>query len=108
MELKQNYSDRQLEKIVDEATIAMCACPAQVAGMISKLRQLFAYQENCIERGSSEVSAAVHERIAQATDAAHQLMEQCMQDILRIEGWDETTLAMPVGLRQLRDQSLLE
>lgn len=108
MELKQNYSDRQLEKIVDEATIAMCACPAQVAGMISKLRQLFAYQKNCGERGSSEVSEAVHERIALATSEAHQLMEQCMQDILRIEGWDETTLDMPAGLRQLRDQSLLE
>ena len=108
MELKQNYSDRQLEKIVDEATIAMCACPAQVAGMISKLRQLFTYQKNCGERGSSEVSEAVHERIALATSEAHLLMEQCMQDILLIEGWDETTLDMPAGLRQQRDQSLLE
>lgn len=108
MELKKNYSDRQLEKIVDEATIAMCACPAQVAGMISKLRQLFAYQQNCVERGSSEVSEEVHERIGQATSDAHRIMEQCMQDILRLEGWDETTLDMPAGLRQLRDQSMLE
>jgi hypothetical protein len=108
MELQQTYSDQQLAKVVDEALVYMCACPAQVAGMLSKLRQLFAYQQECAERGSSGVSDEVHERIAQATSEAHRIMEQCMQDILRIEGWDETTLAMPAGLRQLRDQSLLE
>jgi len=47
----------------------------------------------------SEVHLQVHQRIAEVTKQAHQLMEQCLDEILDLEGWDRATLEMPVGLR---------
>jgi len=108
VELEQTYSDDQLVRVIDEATIYMCACLAQIAEMTRKLRNLFAYQQNCLARDSSDINREVHDRIALAASEAHRLMEICMQEILHIEGWDPETLTMPVGLRQLRDQSINE
>ena len=51
---------------------------------------------------------SVHNRIAQATVAAHSIMEACMQDILKIEGWDPETLKMPDNLRDLLLREAME
>ena len=102
------YSAGQLEKVINEATIYICACPAQVAEMVSKLRHLHDYQQNCIARESTEINRDVHNRIAQATVEAHSIMEACMQDILKIEGWDPETLKMPDNLRELLLREAME
>lgn len=102
------YSAAQLEKIIDEATIYICACPAQVAKMVSKLRHLHDYQQNCLARESTELNREVHDRIAQATVEAHRIMETCMDDILRIEGWNPETLKMPDDLRELLVREAME
>jgi len=57
----------------------MCACPAQVA---------------------------THRRIAEAAVRAHAVLEEALDDVLRIEGRDEQSLTMPEGLRALRDSQL--
>ena len=106
--MKQVYSDGELGTVVEQATFYMCACPAQVADTVRKLRHLYAYQKNCIARGSNEINVEVHNRIAQATVEALDVMESCMQDILRIEGWNPVTLEMPEGLRALRDREAME
>ncbi|PKO88350.1 MAG: hypothetical protein CVU16_14150, partial [Betaproteobacteria bacterium HGW-Betaproteobacteria-10] len=49
---------------------------------------------------------AVHQTIAAATLEAHVLMENCMEKVLIMEGWDLVTLKMPEGLRRLRDDLL--
>jgi hypothetical protein len=41
----------------------------------------------------------VHQRIAEVTKQAHQLMEQCLDEILELERWDKSKLEMPEGLR---------
>jgi hypothetical protein len=102
------YSAKQLEKVINEATIYICACPAQVAETIRKLRQLYDYQQNCIARDSNDINEEVHNKIAQATVEAHRVMEACMEDILQIEGWDPKTLNMPAGLRAVRDREAME
>jgi hypothetical protein len=104
MKMAQVYSSDQLETIIDQATIYLCACPAQVADAMRKLRYLFDYQKGCVARDSSDINREVHERIASATAEAHRIMETCMGDILRLEGWDPVTLKMPAGLRQLLDR----
>ncbi len=104
MPLQKRYSDRQLETIVDEATIYMCACPAQVAVQLRQLRELYRYQANCaIEPGNDQ---AVHQEIAASAVAAHSVMEDCMDKILAMEGWDPVTLKMPEGLRRKRNEIL--
>ncbi|HQT30423.1 MAG TPA: hypothetical protein PLE48_00885 [Thiobacillus sp.] len=100
--LPVRHSEKQLQRITDEAMIYMCACPAQVANQLLSLRELYSYQQTCINDGPLNIQ--VHARIAEATRKAHAVLEQCLDKILDLEGWDRTTLTMPESLRQLRDQ----
>lgn len=93
-----HFTDAQVEQIIEEGMIYMCACPAQVAQSIMVLRQLNNYQQTCLNEVSND--QRVHLRIAQAAMAAHALMEECMEDVLRIEKWDRETLKMPECLRR--------
>jgi 5-deoxy-D-glucuronate isomerase len=104
--LTTRFSTEQIQKIKSEGMVYVyvCACPAQVADQISKLRNLYAYQQQCLNSGTDQ--RTVHERIAEATREAHALMEQCLADVLALEGWDPETLEMPPGLRQKRDRQL--
>lgn len=101
-ELPLRYSNAQLHHITDEAMIYMCACPAQVARQIFSLRELYAYQSKCVSSGA--LMKTVHEQIGESTALAHAELERCLDAVLDQEGWDKTTLTMPAGLRQLRDQ----
>ena len=103
-ELTTIYNKQQLERILEEALIYMCACPAQVAEELLHLRKLFAYQQNCISKGA--LMADVHHRISDSARKAHAEMEQCLGDVLQMEGWNTQTFAMPAGLRQVRQQSM--
>ncbi len=104
MLLQKRYTDQQLEKIVEEATIYMCACPAQVAAQLRQLRELYRYQSSCALEPGNEQS--VHREIATSTITAHALMEDCLEKVLRLEGWDPVSLKMPDGLRSKRDTIL--
>jgi hypothetical protein len=106
MDIQQRFSDGELEQIIEEATIYMCACPGQVAVQLRTLRELYRYQNRC--ESSPENDPEVHRVIAAATLQAHGVMEACMARVLAIEGWDRQTLKMPEGLRRRRDQLLSE
>lgn len=104
MHLPKRFSDQELEQIVEEATIYMCACPGQVAVQLRALRELHRYQSKCeIEPGNDQ---EVHRTIGEATMRAHALMEDCMEQVLAIEGWDRSTLKMPEGLRRKRSEMI--
>lgn len=108
--LDNKFTALQLALINNQAALYTCACPLQVSLQITNLRKLFDYQKMCIEEyqkagldtaplGSREMQ--VRRRIAEVTKQAHQLMEQCLDDILDMEGWDRTTLEMPTtGMRK--------
>lgn len=102
MELNPRFSKDQLEKIIEEAAIYMCACPAQVAVQINHLRELIRYQTKCIQEANA--NSVVHQAIGQAGIDAHAIMEACLDKVLTLEGWDRETLKMPEGLRQRRDE----
>ena len=104
MELTKRFSEAELEKIIDEAFLYMCACQAQVAAELRRLRKLISYQRNCEK--TSQVGAEVHQVIANAASEAHALLESCLDQVLTIEGWDRKTLTMPPGLRVIRDASI--
>ena len=104
MQLEMRFSNEELVKIIDAATIYMCACPAQVGKAILDLRALFRYQAGCLNDG--DANAEVHQLIAATVAENHRQMESLIDQILTLEGWDRTTFEMPEGLRQLRDRSL--
>ena len=68
------------------------------------MRELYQYQLDCTTLRKEDLG--VHERIMQSLLVVHAEMEKCLDDVLVAEGWDKETLAMPEGLRQLRDDML--
>lgn len=96
--MKQKFNASQISKVIDQALMYQCACPAQVCKAIFELRELFDYQMNCANDSIND--AAVHNTIAAAAEASHQIMEECLEKILEIEGWDQTNFVMPESLKQ--------
>jgi hypothetical protein len=103
MNLDSKFSALQLSIINDQGILYQCACPVHVSLQINNLRKLFDYQKECMNVDISpedSLQMQVHRRIAEVTKQAHQLMEQCLEEVLDMEGWDKAKLEMPVGLRK--------
>lgn len=96
--MKEQFSPNQISKVIDQALVYQCACPAQVCRTIFELRELYEYQMNCANDTAND--RAVHSAIARTAEQAHELMENCLREILAIEGWDPQTLAMPDSLKK--------
>jgi hypothetical protein len=95
--MKKKFTNEVLTKILDQSVIYQCACPAQVCEHIYRQRALYDYQSNCLNL--TDTDRSVHERIAETIMAAHAAMEDCLEDILRLEGWNMTTIEMPESLK---------
>jgi hypothetical protein len=98
--MEQRFKEEDLLKICDQAAIYDCACPAQLSRQLIELRSLFAYQQRCGRETSLDI--AVHGKIAASVTQAHALLEQCLHEVLTLEGWSMTTLEMPEDLLKLR------
>jgi hypothetical protein len=98
MAYQERFSDADLEKIIEEGLIYMCACPAQVADTLRKARELYRYQINCLENPKND--SLVHSTIAETAITTHAQLEDCLEKILEIEKWDRSTLQMPPNLRK--------
>jgi hypothetical protein len=96
--LKTVFSADQLIKILEQAAIHDCACPAQICKEIRSLRSLYDYQAHCLNL--TETDKKVHESIALSVSIAHAEMEHCLEDVLALEGWNRQTLEMPEGLQK--------
>ena len=96
--MKEQFEAAQIDKVIDQALVYQCACPAQVCKTIFELRELYEYQMNCANDTAND--RQVHETIAEATSYAHEIMEACLTKILEIEGWDMANLAMPENLKK--------
>jgi len=97
MVYKERFSDRELEKIISEGFIYMCACPAKVAEAVRSVRSLYRYQLACLQNPDND--DRVHQVIAAASIATHAQLQDCMDEVLVIEKWDRATLQMPADLR---------
>ena len=106
MDMPTVFDNSQLARIIEEAMIFQCVCPAQVAQHIFGLRELYRYQYSCSISRTEDFG--VHARIMESVLRTHVEMEQCLGDVLTAEGWDIATLTMPEGLRRLRDDLLAE
>lgn len=100
-ELSIAFSSDVLVTIMDEAFIYQCACPAQVAELITRVRKAYAYQENCLLSRPSDLG--VHHVIMKHLVSVHAELERCLDEVLTLENWDRSTFKMPDNLRALRD-----
>ncbi|MES2972717.1 MAG: hypothetical protein V4757_03875 [Pseudomonadota bacterium] len=96
--MKEQFNASQISKVIDQALIYQCACPAQVCKAIFELRELYDYQMNCANDTVNDVN--VHRTIAMATEKSHEIMEDCLRSILQIEGWDTTTFELPESMKK--------
>jgi len=96
--MKENFNAAQISKVIDQSLIYQCACPAQVCRAIFELRELYEYQMNCTNDSAND--ERVHSTIAMATEKAHAVMEECLSEILEIEGWDKVSFTMPEALKK--------
>lgn len=96
--MKEQFNPSQISKVIDQSLVYQCACPAQVCRAIFELRELHEYQMNCANDSVND--ERVHKTIAEATEQAHQLMEDCLKKILEIEGWNQVSLVMPESLKR--------
>jgi len=108
MSLKTKFSNAQLKRINLQSILYLCSCPSQVSLQIDSLRKLYDYQANCVERGGNELQQKVHERIAEAVLEAHKIMEDCLEDVLNLEGWDPVTMEMPANLRRMFEAEIFQ
>ncbi len=97
MVYEERFSDAELGQIIAEGLIYMCACPAQVADTIRKVRDLYRYQMNCLQNPDNDHT--VHRTIAETAVATHSQLQDCMDQVLVLEKWDRKTLQMPEFLR---------
>lgn len=102
--MKERFSASQVSKVIDQALVYQCACPAQVCRAIFELRELHEYQVNCASDSVND--EVVHSTIALATEKSHELLEDCLARILEIEGWDIATLNMPETLKKKAPKDL--
>ena len=105
MNLDNKFTALQLAIINEQAALYTCACPVHISLQIANLRKLFDYQKMCMSMDNATentVEMQVHQRIAEVTKQAHQLMEQCLDDILDMEGWDRKKLEMPTNATRKR------
>jgi hypothetical protein len=105
MKYEERYTDAELTKVVEQSMIYMCACPAQVADSVRKLRELYRYQVRCIANPDND--QLVHSQIAKSTIESHTIMQDCLDKIIELEAWDRSTLEMPVGLRERQLKEML-
>lgn len=106
MSLETKFSNAQLRRINLQSILYLCSCPSQVGVQIDSLRKLYDYQANCVERVGSDLQEKVHERIAEAIVAAHKIMEDCLEDVMNLEGWDPVTMEMPANLRAMFEEEI--
>jgi hypothetical protein len=102
--MKERFNPSQISRVIDQALVYQCACPAQVCRTIFELRELYEYQMNCANDTAND--QLVHNTIAAAAEKAHVLMEECLKQILEIEGWDTQNLVMPEALKKKPAKSL--
>lgn len=106
MSLETRFTNNQLRQINLQSILYLCSCPSQVGLQIDNLRKLHEYQAQCSDRERTDLQKKVHQRISEAAMAAHQIMEDCLQDVLDLEGWDPVTLQMPEGLRAMFEKEI--
>jgi hypothetical protein len=104
VELETTYSAEEIGRIIDQALVYQCACPAQVATTLLELRDLHDYQLKCED--TDDTNRRVHAQIAAAAAEAHARLERCLDEVLELEGWDRATLTMPASLRKRATKSL--
>ncbi len=102
---EERFTDAELDSVIEQGMIYMCACPAQVADGLRKLRELLRYQNRCLENPNND--HRVHKAITRSVIEAHEIMQRCLDEVVVLEKWDRATMQMPEDLRKRQMREIL-
>jgi hypothetical protein len=105
MNYSERFTDAELNFIMEQGMIYMCACPGQVADGMRKLREALLYQQGCL--ANPENDSLVHTTIANSVIEAHEILQRCLEEVIILEKWDRGTLEMPAYLRKKQMREML-
>lgn len=101
--MASQFSQHQLNEIMEQGLVRQCACPSLLTRLLSDSRYLHDYQARCIEGDPSD--ERVHAAIAKTTAKVSALLEECLIEVLFLEGWKidgKLGLQMPEHLVDLQ------
>jgi hypothetical protein len=98
--MKIRFPDEILTRILEQCMLHTCACPAQICRVLNEQRALYYYQSQCIN--TTENDRRIHQRITDSLEITHAHLEECLADVLQLEGWDLETYQMPEAMLQKR------
>lgn len=99
----RSFSQAQLNHVMEQGMVRQCACPSLLTRLLSDTRALHEYQRTCLE--SNAADRLVHAAIATTTERVSRILEECLIEVLAIEGWDVDVagdLKMPPRLVELQ------
>lgn len=96
--MKLRFSDDEITHILQQSIIYTCACPSQVCKAINEQRALYRYQAGCLNL--TDTDKAVHQLISDTVELTHAQLEECLEQILLMEGWDMETYQMPEAMQK--------
>ncbi len=96
--MKIQFSNEIITLILEQSILHTCACPAQICKAINQQRELFNYQQGCLNL--TDIDKAVHQAIAETVGHIHAQLEKCLEKILILEGWDMETYQMPEAMQK--------
>ncbi len=104
--MQKKFSNQEIQRVLEQSSAYNCTCPAQVVKSINQQRSLFQYQMDCID--TTETDHIVHQTIATTAQLTHQLLEDCLHEVLTLEGWDLDTMSMPPALIEKYTQTFMD
>lgn len=96
------FSSEKLTEIFETTRDGSCACPADVCAAILAVRQLYETQLQCLLDAHEGPLRDSHGVMAYYSRAVHEQLEECLDQVMKIEGWNPLTLEMPPEIRKLR------
>ena len=96
------FASDALEDIVKRLADGSCACPADVCAAILAVRKLFGSQFECLLNAHEGLLKDSHGVMAYYAGRVHRELEECLDQVMKIEGWNPQTPEMPPEIRRLR------
>lgn len=105
--MTNKFTQEQLNDIMEQSLVRQCACPSLLTRLLSDARYLQQFQENCLNE--SETDQRIHAAIAHTTEVVSAQLEECLIEVLAIEGWQadaKGALKIPALLLRLQMEAL--
>ena len=80
---KRHFTDTQLARLLEIASVVECECPNHLAKLVSSLVEFERYAADCESRNPAD--ARMHAYLHRKTALAREIMEEALGELVRFE-----------------------